>query len=203
MSELADFWNQRFTQPESAYGEAPNDFLRQQAALLAPGSRVLSLGEGEGRNAVYLAGLGHQLTAVDASWAGLARLLQRAGSAELAITATLADLEHYDLGEAQWDAIVSVFCHLPGPLRQRVLAGAVRALKPGGLLLMEGYTPRQLAYSTGGPKDADMLLEPALVRAELAGLDLLRCAEIEREVVEGRLHTGRAAVLQVVGRKPG
>ncbi len=203
MSELAAFWNQRFSGPEYAYGEAPNDFLREQAGLLAPGSRVLSLGEGEGRNALYLASLGHQLTAVDAAWSGLAKLLQRADAAELSVTATLANLEQYALGEAQWDAIVSVFCHLPGPLRRRVLAGAVRALKPGGLLIMEGYTPRQLAYSTGGPKDADMLLEPALVRNELAGLDLLRCAEIEREVVEGRLHTGRAAVLQVVGRKPG
>lgn len=203
MSDVAAFWNQRFAKPEYVYGDAPNDFLREQAGLLAPGSRVLSLGEGEGRNAVYLAGLGHQLTAVDAAWTGLAKLLQRADAASLSVTATLADLEQYDLGDAQWDAIVSVFCHLPSPLRQRVMAGVVRALKPGGLLIMEGYTPRQLAFGTGGPKEVDMLLEPAMLRAELAGLQLLRCEEIERDVLEGSFHTGSSAVLQVVGRKPG
>ncbi|WP_174874298.1 class I SAM-dependent methyltransferase [Vogesella oryzae] len=202
MSDVATFWNQRFASPEYAYGDAPNDFLRQQAGRLPPGSKVLSLGEGEGRNAVYLAGLGHQLTAVDAAWTGLAKLLQRADAAGLAVTASLADLEQYDQGEAQWDAIVSVFCHLPTPLRRQVLAAAVRALKPGGLLIMEGYTPRQLAFGTGGPKDVDMLLEPAIVQDELAGLELLQFAETERKVIEGSFHTGRSAVLQVVARKP-
>ena len=203
MSDAADFWTPRFAGPDYAYGDAANDFLREQAGRLPPGCRILSLGEGEGRNAVYLAGLGHQLTAVDAAWTGLAKLLQRAAAAKLPITATLADLEQYDLGEAQWDAIISVFCHLPSALRRRVLASAVQALKPAGLLIMEGYTPRQLAFGTGGPKETDLLLEPDALRTELAGLELLHFVELQRAVIEGRLHTGMAAVLQVVARKPG
>ncbi|MEQ6292550.1 class I SAM-dependent methyltransferase [Vogesella sp. GCM10023246] len=202
MSDAADFWTPRFAGPDYAYGDAANDFLREQAGRLSPGSRILSLGEGEGRNAVYLAGLGHQLTAVDAAWTGLAKLLQRAAAANLAITATLADLGDYELGHKQWDAIISVFCHLPSALRRQVLARAVQALKPGGLLIMEGYTPRQLAFGTGGPKETDLLLEPDTLRAELTGLELLHFVELQREVIEGRLHTGMAAVLQVVGRKP-
>ena len=202
MSDTADFWNTRFAVSEFIYGEAPNDFLREQAPRLAPGSRVLSLGEGEGRNALFLAKLGHALTAVDASHQGLAKLLARAAAADVDITVVLADLARYQPGEAQFDAVVSVFCHLPSALRRTVMARAIAALKPGGLLIMEGYTPRQLAFDTGGPKDADMLLEVDIVRGELAGLELLHFVELEREVIEGSYHTGTASVLQVVARKP-
>ena len=202
MSDTADFWNTRFAVSEFIYGEAPNDFLREQAARLAPGSRVLSLGEGEGRNALFLAKQGHALTAVDASHEGLAKVLARAAAAGVDITAVLADLARYQPGEAQFDAVVSVFCHLPSALRRTVMARAIAALKPGGLLIMEGYTPRQLAFNTGGPKDADMLLEADIVRDELAGLELLHFVELEREVVEGSYPPGRASVLQVVARKP-
>lgn len=202
MSDTADFWNTRFAVSEFIYGEAPNDFLREQAPRLAPGSRVLSLGEGEGRNALFLAKLGHALTAVDASHEGLAKLLARASATGVDITVVLADLARYQPGEAQFDAVVSVFCHLPSALRRMVMARAIAALKPGGLLIMEGYTPRQLAFATGGPKDADMLLEADIVRGELAGLELLHFVELEREVIEGSYHTGTASVLQVVARKP-
>ncbi|MDC7698217.1 class I SAM-dependent methyltransferase [Vogesella indigofera] len=202
MSDTADFWNTRFAVSEFIYGEAPNDFLREQASRLAPGSRVLSLGEGEGRNALFLAKQGHALTAVDASHEGLAKVLARAAAAGVDITAVLADLARFEPGVAQFDAVVSVFCHLPSALRRTVMTRAMAALKPGGLLIMEGYTPRQLAFGTGGPKDADMLLEAEIVRGELVGLELLHFVELEREVIEGSYHTGTASVLQVVARKP-
>lgn len=201
MSDTADFWNSRFAVSEFIYGDKENDFLREQAGRLPPASRVLSLGEGEGRNALFLARQGHQLTAVDASHAGLAKLLARAAAANVDITAVLADLSRYQPVENQFDAVVSIFCHLPSPLRREVMRKAIAALKPGGLLLMEGYTPRQLAYGTGGPKDTDMLLEPAIIREELDGLSLLHFEEKVRDVSEGSYHTGQASVLQVVGRK--
>jgi SAM-dependent methyltransferase len=165
-------------------------------------SRILSLGEGEGRNAVHLASLGHQVTAVDAAHTGLIKLLQRAAQRNLGVTATLADLADYPITPGSWDAIVSIFCHLPASLRRRVLADCVAGLAPGGLFILEGYTPRQLAFATGGPKDRELLLEPDTLRTELAGLELLHFAEVQREVIEGSLHTGMAAVLQIVARKP-
>lgn len=202
MSDTADFWNTRFAVCDYIYGDAPNDFLREQAPRLALASRVLSLGEGEGRNALFLAKLGHALTAVDASHEGLAKVLARAAAAGVDITAVLADLARFDPGVAVFDAVVSVFCHLPSALRREVMTKAIAALKPGGLMIIEGYTPRQLAFGTGGPKDTDMLLEPEIIRAELAGLELLHFVELEREVIEGSYHTGMASVLQVVARKP-
>lgn len=201
MSDTADFWNSRFAVSEFIYGDKENDFLREQAGRLPPASRVLSLGEGEGRNALFLARQGHQLTTVDASHAGLAKLLARAAAANVDITAVLADLTRYQPAENQFDAVVSIFCHLPSPLRREVMRKTIAALKPGGLLLMEGYTPRQLAYGTGGPKDTDMLLEPVIIREELDGLSLLHFEEKVRDVSEGSYHTGQASVLQVVGRK--
>lgn len=202
MSDTADFWNTRFAVNEFIYGDAPNDFLREQAPRLKAGSRVLSLGEGEGRNALFLAKQGHALTAVDASHEGLAKLLARAAAANVDITAVLADLARFEPGVAQFDAVVSVFCHLPSALRRDVMTKCIATLKPGGLLIMEGYTPRQLAFGTGGPKDVDMLLEPEIIRTELSGLELLHFVELEREVIEGSYHTGMASVLQVVARKP-
>ncbi|MFN4235648.1 MAG: SAM-dependent methyltransferase [Vogesella sp.] len=202
-SQAALFWNPRFAGEQYAYGSAPNDFLKAQASRLAAGSRVLSLGEGEGRNAIHLASLGHDVTAVDAAHTGLIKLLQRAARESLTVTATLADLADYAIPPAHWHAIVSIFCHLPPALRRTVLRDCVRGLAPGGLFILEGYTPRQLGFGTGGPKDVALLLEPDDIRAELDGLELLHFAEVQREVVEGSLHTGMAAVLQVVARKPG
>lgn len=202
-SQAALFWNPRFAGEQYAYGSAPNDFLKAQAGRLAAGSRVLSLGEGEGRNAIHLASLGHDVTAVDAAHTGLIKLLQRAARESLTVTATLADLADYTITAGHWHAIVSIFCHLPPALRRTVLRDCVRGLAPGGLFILEGYTPRQLGFGTGGPKDVALLLEPDAIRAELDGLELLHFAEVQREVVEGSLHTGMAAVLQVVARKPG
>lgn len=201
MDDTATFWNQRYASEGYVYGDAPNDFLREQADRLPPKSRILSLGEGEGRNALFLARRGHALTAVDASHAGLAKLLARAAAAGVDITAVLADLARFTPEAGRYDAVVSVFCHLPSTLRRRVVADAAAALRPGGLLIMEGYTPRQLARGTGGPKDPDMLLEADTVRRELAGLEIVHLEEREREVVEGVCHTGMASVLQVVARK--
>ena len=202
-SQAALFWNPRFAGEQYAYGSAPNDFLKAQASRLAAGSRVLSLGEGEGRNAIHLASLGHDVTAVDAAHTGLIKLLQRAARESLTVTATLADLADYAIPPGHWHGIVSIFCHLPPALRRQVLRDCVSGLAPGGLFMLEGYTPRQLAFGTGGPKDVALLLEPEDIRTELDGLELLHFAEVQREVVEGSLHTGMAAVLQVVARKPG
>ena len=133
---------------------------------------------------------------------GLAKVARLAQVRGVPVATIEADLEEWSIPAGSWDGIVSVFCHLPPALRQRVLRQAVDGLRPGGVLLLTGYTPRQLAFGTGGPKETALLNEPADLRADLAGLDILRCEEVERDICEGRLHTGRAAVVELVARKP-
>ena len=194
-------WDERYSRPGYYYGAAPNDFLAAMAFVLPPRAEVLSIGEGEGRNAVYLAALGHRVTGVDASAVGLAKARASAAQQGLTITTVLADLAEFDPGHERWDAIVSVRCHLPPDLRERVHRACVAALRPGGVLLLEAYRPEQLRYGTGGPPDPDLLYSLDQLRADFSGLELVHAAEIVRDVREGLVHDGPSAVVQVVGRK--
>ncbi|MEZ4320474.1 MAG: class I SAM-dependent methyltransferase [Myxococcota bacterium] len=194
------FWDERYAEDGFAYGLEPNDFLRERAGLLT--GDVLCLAEGEGRNATFLASRGLTVYGVDASSVGVAKTLALAAERGVTVHAEQGDLATYDLGEARWDGIVAVFAHLPPPIRRRVHGSVARALRPGGVFLMEVYTPRQLAFGTGGPQSVEMLYEPEAVRAELVGLELEHFAELEREVHEGKYHGGRSAVLQGIARRP-
>ncbi|MCX9157423.1 class I SAM-dependent methyltransferase [Niveibacterium sp. 24ML] len=198
---MANVWDERYSQPGFYYGDTPNDFLREHASRIPPGE-VLCLGEGEGRNALYLAQLGYQVTAVDSSAVGLEKLSKRAEAGGLLIRTVCADLAKYDFGSARWSAVVSIFCHLPPPLRAFVHARAVSALRPGGLVLLEAYTPRQLQLGTGGPKDQSLLYEMRTLASDFAALRREHLAELEREVIEGIGHTGRASVVQLIGARP-
>lgn len=194
-------WDERYSQPGFAYGTEPNEFLAAVADRI-PAGPVLSLGEGEGRNAAYLAGLGHRVVAVDQSEVGLAKARQLAADRGRTIETVSADLADYPIEPGAWAGIVSIFCHLPRRVRVPLYAAAVRGLRPGGLFVLEAYTPDQIARGTGGPKDPDMLVTLADLTAELAGLELVHTREVDREVREGAYHTGVAAVVQVVGRRP-
>jgi len=197
----ADFWNQRFGGAAYLYGTAPNDFVAQVADRI-PAGPVLCLAEGEGRNAVFLAGRGHAVTAVDLSPVGLEKAQALAARQGVRITTIAADLAAFALEEGVWSGVVASWAHLPSQLRRRVFAGVVRGLRPGGVVVLEAYTPAQLRYGTGGPKDPDLLMTLAALRAEFGGLEFEIGREIERDVVEGSGHTGRAAVVQVLARKP-
>ena len=194
-------WNERYSQPGFAYGTEPNDFLRDRASLI-PKGRVLALADGEGRNGVYVATLGHQVTSVDLSPVGLAKAKILAADRGVTIETVEADLADYVIQPSSWEGVVSIFCHLPPPLRRRVYAAVVQGLVPGGVLMLESYTPNQLALGTGGPSSAELMPTLAQLREELAGLEFLHGAELEREVREGAFHKGRAAVVQVVARRP-
>lgn len=198
----AEFWNERFAQRSYRYGTAPNDFLRKHASQLPQGGQVLSIGEGEGRNAVFLAGLGFQVTALDASDVGLDKTRQLAKAQGVEVMVLQADLNDYEFESVRWDGIINFFCHLPAALRQRVNAGIVRALRVGGALIQEGFTPGQLRFGTGGPRNIDMLWRAEDLRAELSGLDFEILHEIERPLQEGAGHDGMAAVVQLLARKP-
>jgi SAM-dependent methyltransferase len=194
-------WDERYGEEGFAYGTEPNDFLRENAHRM-PVGRVLCLAEGEGRNAVWLAEQGFDVTAVDASSVGLDKAQRLAAERGVRLHSVHADLADFDIGGDAWDGILSIFCHLPPPLRVDVHRRCVKGLRAGGVFLLEAYTPRQLALKTGGPPVLDLLVEPEDLHAELSGLEFLMLDERERHIREGDFHDGVGAVVQVVARKP-
>jgi len=193
-------WDVRYSDTEYVYGTAPNEFLVSVADQI-PRGKVLSLAEGEGRNAVYLAELGCKVLGVDASAVGLSKAQRLAEERGVTIETRVADLTDFHIEPDSWDAIISIFCHLPSGIRSSVHHKVVAALRPGGVFVLEAYTPTQLKLKTGGPPTADMLMTLNLLRTELAGLRFVHARELERDIVEGKFHTGRGAVVQVVAIK--
>lgn len=194
-------WNDRYNTADYVYGESPNDFLARHCSRI-PKGKVLCLAEGEGRNAVFLARQGYQVTAVDASDVGLNKAQKLADKHGVNIHCVHADLANYELGDNQWEGIVAIFCHLPPEIRQRVHGQIHGALKRGGVFLLEAYTPRQLKFGTGGPGNIAMLMDKRALQSELEGLEFEHLQELERDVVEGTFHTGRAAVIQAIAVNP-
>lgn len=195
-------WDERYSGKDYAYGTAPNDFLREMVSAL-PSGRVLCLADGEGRNGVFLAEQGFAVTSVDQSASGMRKARELAASRGVAIETVVADLSEWEMGEGRWDAIVSIFAHMPpavrGPLHRRV----VRALRPGGVFLLEAYTPDQLnTTGTGGPAQAAMMMTLPGLKSELEGLDVLTGVELRRSVDEGKFHSGEGAVVRFLARKP-
>ena len=195
-------WDQRYAGDEYAYGKEPNDFLRAEVARLPVGG-TLCLGEGEGRNAVFLAGLGHRGTALDASKTGLEKAQMLAAQNDVEIETLHVDLAQYELEANRWDVIVAIFCHLPPDLRRKVHGQIAQALRPGGCFILEAYTPEQLTYRTGGPPNEAMMMDVASLREELAGLDFDIAQEVVRDIQEGTHHFGTGATVQLVARKQG
>lgn len=194
-------WNERYNRPEYVFGTEPNDFLAEMAERIPPGP-VLCLAEGEGRNAVFLAGRGHEVTAVDQSAAGLAKANKLAAERGVTIRTVEADLGQFRIEPGAWDGIVSIFFHVPRELRAAIYRRVVAGLRPGGVFVLEAYTPEQIALGTGGPRDPNLMPTLALLTDELAGLEIEIGVERQREVIEGTGHTGLAHVVQVLARKP-
>ncbi|MCW3054822.1 MAG: thiopurine S-methyltransferase [Chthonomonadales bacterium] len=194
-------WDARYASEEFSFGTQPNDFLVEASTFLPAGGHVVSLGEGEGRNGVWLAEQGFRVTAIDGSAVGLDKAARLAASRGVGLETVVGDLAELAL-PADADAIISIFCHLPSDLRRSVYQRAKAALRPGGVAIFESYHPDQLGFATGGPSDVDMLLSLEDLMHDWEGTDCLLGREIVREVNEGKRHSGRAAVTQAVFRKP-
>lgn len=193
-------WEERFSADTYVYGTEPNEFLRASLAMLAPGT-ALCLAEGEGRNAVFLAQCGYEVSSVDLSRAGVRKTERLAAERGVTVSTAVGDLAEFDIGVEKWDLVVSVFAHLPAPVRRELHQRVVAALKPGGFFLLEAYTPDQLAHGTGGPSSADLMMTLAELREELVPLDFIHSVEVERDIFEGSGHKGRGAVVQIIARK--
>jgi SAM-dependent methyltransferase len=197
----ANIWKARYTRDDHVYGTEPNDFLIEVAAHIPPGP-VLFLAEGEGRNAVWLAARGHAVTAVDQAAVALGKARKLAAARGVALETVVADLAAYRITPGAWAGIVSIWAHLPPAVRRAVHAQILPGLQPGGVFILEAYTPAQLAFDTGGPRDVDLLMTAAQLREDLRGLEFEILRELERDVREGTRHNGRGAVVQVLARRP-
>jgi SAM-dependent methyltransferase len=194
-------WDERYSGASFAYGTEPNDFLVKVAGLL-PAGPVLCLAEGEGRNAVFLATHGHAVLAVDQSAIGLEKARRLAAERGVAIETQVADLAEFDFVPRRYAAIVSIWAHTPPSVRRSVHRKCVEALAPGGVVVLEAYTPAQVGRGTGGPPDPSLCMSAADLRQELAGLDFEILVECERWISEGAYHHGDSAVVQLFARKP-
>ena len=196
-------WDQRYDRPDFLFGTEPADFVRRTAPLLDPGSEVLAVADGEGRNSVFLAGLGHRVVAMDGSEVALekARGLARARGATV-------DFRNGDVLEWNWsakafDAVLAVFIQFVGPDdRARVFEGLRTALRPGGLLLLHGYAPRQVDYGTGGPPFRENMYTLPMLDEAFKGFEVLEARDHDAVIDEGEGHSGLSGLIDFVARKP-
>lgn len=197
------FWDQQFGADGYKYGTQPNAFLVAQAHRLKPGGDVLVPGDGEGRNGVWLAEQGHRVTAMDGSAVGLAKARALAASRGVPLRTVQADLVDWTPAPGSSDAVVLTYVHLPPLIRSAAHRRLMQALRPGGLVLLEAFHPRQLPLSSGGPKDEAMLYTLEMLRQDFDVLTECLGEEVETLLDEGPGHQGVAQVTRWIGRLPG
>lgn len=197
------FWDEKFSTTDYVFGEAPNAFLERQADRIKGLDTALAVADGEGRNGVWLAGLGLDVLSIDGSQVGLDKANALAVRRGVSIVTRQEDVASFDWSARQFDLVVGIFIQFAAPaLRDAMFAGMRAALKPGGLLLIEGYGPKQLEYATGGPSQLDQLYTAELLREKFGDLELIELTEYDAELSEGQRHVGTSALVDLVARKP-
>ncbi len=201
MDEFAR-WESRFGVPEYIFGTAPNAFLAAHRHLLPQRGRALAIADGEGRNGVWLALQGLDVLSIDFSPSAQAKARALALAQGVTIATELVEIARFDWPREAFDVVVDIFTQFSDPAeRAGKFAGICRSLKPGGLLLLQGYRPEQIAYGTGGPKNAENMYTRALLEREFAAFESIEVAEYDVEMREGSAHVGMSAVIDLVGRK--
>lgn len=196
-----EFWDQRYSADDYAFGTEANDFLREVSGDFTVGD-TLVIGDGEGRNGVFLSQLGHRVVTIDLSPIGVDKARRLADERGVTIDARVADLTTFDMGLEAWDSIVSIFCHVPSAVRIAEYENVRRALRPGGRFLVESYDAANIGRGVGGPQDTDLTVELAELEAEFHGWHLEVHRAVERPIKEGPLHDGLSSVVQFVAVKP-
>ena len=202
MSDL-ERWETRYASPDYIFGTEPNAFLKKQTARFQRGQRVLSLADGEGRNGVWLAMRGVDVLSVDFSPKALAKAEALARSKGVVVRTERADLGLWRWPENTFDAVVGIFMQFAAPaIRDRIFTGIRRTLKPGGLVLIEGYRPEQLAYKTGGPKQVENLYTRPMLEKAFTGFEIIELRSYDDLVSEGTGHKGMSALIDLIAKKP-
>jgi cyclopropane fatty-acyl-phospholipid synthase-like methyltransferase len=197
-----NIWDERYAGEGYHFGTAPNAFLASQHALLKPGMRCLAVADGEGRNGVWLAEQGLQVMSMDSSTVASAKARKLAQERGVKLNFEVADLLSWDCGEACYDVVVAIFIQFATPeQRTQLFAHLKRALKPGGLFLLQGYTPRQLDFRSGGPSQADNLYTEHMLRGAFPDMQMLHLSEHVSFISEGEGHYGVSALIDLVAQK--
>ena len=200
--DAREFWDKRYRAPEYIFGVEPNRFLASRQALFKTGDRVLDVACGEGRNSVWLAGLGCIVLGMDVSPLALDKARRLAAQRGTGVTWVEADIRDWQWEPGRFDAVVCIFIQFAEPAqRARLFDGFKTTLKPGGVVVLQGYTPEQLEHGTGGPPQADHMYTAAMLRDAFAGLEILHLQEHEDVLSEGTKHVGRSALIDLVARK--
>jgi len=196
-------WDERYATDAYIFGTAPSQFLEKNAGLLTPGETALAVADGEGRNSVYLAEKGLAVTAMDSSAPGVEKARRLAEAKGVQVDFRLADLKTWEWTPAKYDVVAAIFIQFAPPeFRAEIFNGIERTLKPGGLLLLHGYTPKQLEYKTGGPSAVENLYTRDMLSDRFGSWEILRLEEYEAELKEGAGHSGQSALIDLIARKP-
>lgn len=200
---MSEFWDEKYDIEEYRYGRRPNRFVADNARdVFAAEGRILDLGSGEGRNAVWLAEQGYEVTAVEQSRVGIDKTLQLAGHRGVRVNVIHAKLEDFEPQAGGYDGVVLNYLHLPPEVRQVAHAKAVEALTPGGVVLLEGFRPAQLDRDSGGPPEEAMMFTEEMLQEDFSDLEIESIAEDTIELDEGHGHRGLGDVIRMVARKP-
>ncbi len=195
-------WNERYAGEGYHFGTEPCKFLVANRDFLKPGMQCLAVADGEGRNGVWLAEQGLHVLSVDSSTVAIEKAKKLAAERNVRIEAELADLAHWDFGVEKYDLVVGIFIQFAPPnLREQMFTHIKRCLKPGGLFLLHGYTPRQLEYRTGGPSQAENLYTEAMLREAFADMEIISLREYDDDIQEGAGHSGMSALIDLVAKK--
>jgi SAM-dependent methyltransferase len=201
MSEF-DRWQERFAQPGYLFGTAPNEFLKEHAHLLRQGQKALTIADGEGRNGVFLAEQGLDVLSVDFSPLAQEKARKLATERGITLRVEQADIINWQWPAAAFDVVAAIFFQFAAPAdRDKIFAGIKKALKPGGLLLLQGYGPKQLEYKTGGPSRLENLYTRELLEQAFGDFASLEVREHDSVIHEGAGHGGLSALVDLVGRK--
>jgi cyclopropane fatty-acyl-phospholipid synthase-like methyltransferase len=202
-TDATQFWNERFDKKEFIFGKEPNEYLVEQVSLyLKPNSSVLCIADGEGRNGVWLAKQGMRVTSFDVSDIALSKANQFAADNKVNIEYSLCDTDGFDWQTNSYDAVVAIFIQFADPeMRARIFKQVHQTLKLGGLFILQGYTPKQLVYKTGGPSLIEHLYTEEMIRELSQDFEILQIQCYEKELSEGARHTGMSALLGMVAKK--
>ncbi len=199
------FWDDRYRESSYAYGTIPNQFLTQQQHQFKPAMKALVVGDGEGRNGVWLATQGLDVLSIDLSLVGLAKAQALATQNQVKIQTQCADLTTWDWVENTYDLVVAIYLHFAPDVRQRMHRAMLTALKPGGSIVLEAFNLEQLEYqreyNSGGPPVLEMLYQPEMLREDFAGGSIVELTETITQLHEGKYHDGKASVIRLVVQK--
>jgi len=201
-ADAAQTWNRRYDSTDFLFGTAPNEWLRQRAHLLPPHGRILCVADGEGRNSVWLARQGFEVDAFDVADRAVDKARAFAQREGVTVNFAVADCDGFSWPEAAYDGVAAIFVQFADPpTRARMFERIVRSLKPGGVLILQGYAPKQLEYRTGGPPILSHLYTQELLQAAFADLSIIELKDYEALVHEGQGHSGQSALIGLVARR--